>query len=233
MFVKKMFVISVSLLMIITILSGCARNTPTVDPNVKITEIASTVQAELTSIAMLTPSATATPEPTATSAQPTVTPTPTGGTPTSTPTKGVLATGIAGDNAKWLADVTIPDYSLVAPSTSFVKTWTIQNTGTTTWTKDYKLIYLDGLVGENNAVSFNLTKNVAPGEIVDVSANFKSPAANGVYSSFWKMYSASGYVFGELLTMYITVGTNTLTPTTSATTPVPTATTPAPTATGT
>ena len=226
MLLKKVSVIAVSVLMIISILTGCARSTATVDPNVKITEIASTVQAELTSIALLTPSATATPEPTATSAQPTVTPTPTGGTPTSTPTKGVLATGIAGDNTKWLADVTIPDYSLVAPSTSFVKTWSIQNTGTTTWTKDYKLIYLEGLVGENNTVSFNLTKNVAPGETVEVSANFKSPAANGVYSSYWKMYSASGYIFGELLIMYITVGTNTLTPTTSATTPSPTATTP-------
>jgi len=222
MLLKKVSVIAFSVLMIISILTGCARSTATADPNVKITEIASTVQAELTSIALLTPSATATPEPTATSAQPTVTPTPTGATPTSTPTKGVLATGFAGDNAKWLADVTIPDYSLVAPSTSFVKTWSIQNTGTTTWTKDYKLIYLEGLVGENNAVSFNLTKNVAPGETVEVSANFKSPATNGVYSSVWRMYTASGYLFGEVLTMYITVGTSTLTPTASAATVAPT-----------
>ena len=213
MYSKKIQVTIISMILAIGLLAGCRKSTPTVEPSVKITEIAQTVQAELTSIALLTPSATATPQPTVTPTKAPVTSTVAGTTSKATPTIGFIATGSAGDNAKWLADVTIPDYSLIAPSASFVKTWKVQNTGTTTWTKDYKLIYLDGLQGSSNTVSVNLTKSVAPGESVDVSVNFTAPAANGAYSSFWKMYTASGYVFGEVLIMYINVGTGTLTPT--------------------
>jgi hypothetical protein len=217
MFQKKFMVGMVSLFLMMSILTGCAKATPTVDPSVRITEIASTVQAELTSIALLTPSATATPEPTATPTQAPVTPTVSATTPVVTPTISPYLTTTVGDNAKWIEDVSIPDYSLVTPSSTFVKTWSVQNTGTTTWTKDYKLIYLDGLQGSNNTVTVNLTKSVAPGETVDVSVNFTAPASNGLYSSFWKMYTASGYIFGEVLTMYVNVGTSTLTPTVSAT----------------
>lgn len=204
------------IVILLTLLAGCGKATPTVDPSVKITEIASTVQAELTSIALLTPSSTATSEPTITPTQMPVTPTLSASPATATPTRALI-TPISGDNAKWLADVTIPDYSLVAPSSSFVKTWSIQNTGTTTWTKDYKLIYLEGLQGTSNTVTVNLTKEVAPGESVEVSVPFTAPATNGTYSSAWKMYTASGYVFGEVLFMYINVGTSTLTPTLSPT----------------
>ncbi len=221
MFQKKVTVSLISAILIISILAGCGKNTPTVEPSVRITEIASTVQAELTSIALLTPSATATLPPTATSTQAPATST-MAVTPTAvTPTLRYFATGVAGDNAKWLADVTIPDYALVIPSSNFTKTWSIQNTGTTTWTNDYKLIYLEGIQGSNNTVSVNLTKSVAPGETVEVSVNFTAPAANGVYSSFWKMYTATGYIFGEVLIMYITVGTETLTPTVTSATATP------------
>jgi hypothetical protein len=213
---KKIVVSTAIVVIVLSLLAGCGKATPTVDPSAKITEIASTVQAELTSIALLTPSSTATPEPTITPIQTMVTPTLSSSPATATPTKALI-TPISGDNAKWLADVTIPDYSLVAPSSNFVKTWNIQNTGTTTWTKDYKLIYLEGLQGTNNTVTINLTKEVAPGESVDVSVPFTAPATNGTYSSAWKMYTATGYVFGEVLFMYINVGTSTMTPTISPT----------------
>lgn len=214
---RKINIVSMATVVIVLgLLAGCGKATPTVDPSVKITEIASTVQAELTSIALLTPSPTATPESTVTPTRMPVTPTLPTSPVTATPTRAMI-TPISGDNAKWLADVTIPDYSVVAPASSFVKTWSIQNTGTTTWTKDYKLIYLEGLQGTNNTVTVNLSKEVAPGESVEVSVPFTAPATNGTYSSAWKMYTASGYVFGEVLFMYINVGTSTLTPTISPT----------------
>lgn len=218
MFAKKTIVSSVLIMISIILLTACARPTPTVDPSAKITEIASTVQAELTSIALLTPSATATPEPTATSTQAPATPTlDLSAIATSTPTMRPILTGTVSDNSKYISDVTIPDYSVVAPGTTFVKTWLIQNNGKTTWTKEYKLIYLEGLVGSNNTTSVSLTKEVAPGEQIEVSVTFKSPDGNGVYSSYWKMYNASGYIFGEPLSMFITVGTSTLTPTATST----------------
>jgi len=211
---KKITVSSMLVLVSIVLLTACARPAPTVDPSVKITEIASTVQAELTSIALLTPSATATPEPTATSTAAPATPTlDLSAIATSTPTMRPILTGTVSDNAKYISDLTYIDYSVVPPSTTFVKTWLIQNTGKTTWTKDYKLIYLEGMLGANNTTSVSLTKDVAPGEQIEVSVTFKSPDSNGVYSSFWKMYNASGYIFGEVLSMVITVGNTTPTPT--------------------
>lgn len=218
MLTRKFLVSSMVFFTAITMLTACARPTPTVDPSVRITEIASTVQAELTSIALLTPSATPTLEPTATNTPAPATPTlDLSAMPTSTATMRPILTGTVSDNSKYISDVTIPDYSLVTPATTIVKTWLIQNNGKTTWTKDYKLIYLEGLVGANNTTSVSLTKDVAPGEQVEVSVTFKSPDANGVYSSYWKMYNAAGYIFGEPLSMFITVGTSTLTPTLSAT----------------
>lgn len=56
------------------LLSACAAK-PTEDPNLKTTQIAATVQAELTQIALLTPSATPTLEATATPTQAPATPT--------------------------------------------------------------------------------------------------------------------------------------------------------------
>ncbi len=218
MFTKKIAVSSMLILMSVILLTACAKATPTVDPSLKITEIASTVQAELTSIALLTPSATATLEPTATSTKAPATPTlNVSSITTSTPTMRPVLTGTVPDSAKYISDVTIPDYSVIAPATTFVKTWLIQNDGKTTWTKDYKLFWLEGLTGANTTTSVSLTKDVAPGEQIEISVTFKSPDATGVSSSYWKMYNASGYLFGEPLSMFITVGTSTLTPTVTST----------------
>lgn len=215
---KKIAVSSLLILMSITLLTSCAKATPTVDPSAKITEIASTVQAELTSIALLTPSATATLEPTATNTQAPATATlDLSAIATSTPTMRPILTGTVSDDAKYISDVNYPDYSIVAPATTFVKTWMIQNTGKTTWTKEYKLIYLEGMLGANSGTSVSLTKAVAPGEQIEVSVTFKSPDANGIYNSYWKMYNASGFIFGEVLSMIITVGNTTVTPTVTST----------------
>jgi outer membrane murein-binding lipoprotein Lpp len=207
MFAKKNIAIIGMVILSIIILTGCRNASPTTDPNLKITEIASTVQAELTKISALTPSATPTIDATATPKKKTKTPTPIGTLATAKPTKTPTPPGAAtADDAKWIADVTIPDFSTLSPGQKFIKTWTIQNTGTTTWNKNYSLIYLEGLIGENNTISVKLTKDVLPGEQYDVSVNFVAPASNGLYPSYWKMYSASGYPFGEVLSMKFYVG---------------------------
>ena len=190
-------------------LSGCAK--PTEDPSVRITQIAMTVQAEITQNALLTPSPTATftPAPTAT-----ITPTPTlSGSPTPAATRAVVVNPSSGDNAIYMDDVTIPDGTVVTAGSTFVKTWKVKNTGTTTWTKDYQLIYLDGVMGTDSLQAVKLTAPVAPGETVDISVNFTAPEVNGSYISYWKMYSAAGFVFGEALNVQFVVGTPSVTPT--------------------
>lgn len=208
----------VVILLSLTILAACAAK-PTEDPTLKITQIAATVQAELTQNALLTPSSTPTPEPTATPTMepptPTVGVTLTTAAPTFTPTIAPVNTG---DNSKFLGDVNYPDGTVVEPGLTFTKTWKFQNTGSTTWTKDYSIMYLQGsLQGAGNALSFKLDKEVKPGETVEVSATFTAPTVAGRYTSVWKMYTASGYLFGEYASIDITVGTVTPGPTSEVT----------------
>lgn len=208
MFTKKKFGGLLTIILTVVLLTACAAK-PTVDPNQKSTEIYATVQAELTQIALLTPSATATLEPTATPTQapptPTVETTPASPTPTVKPTS---APGITGDNSVFVDDVNYPDGTIVSPGTSFTKTWNFRNNGSTTWTTDYSIIYLEGnLQGAGGVTYFKLTKAVEPGQTAQISAKFTAPTANGRYSSVWKLYSASGYPFGEYASIDITVGT--------------------------
>ncbi|MHC1740850.1 MAG: NBR1-Ig-like domain-containing protein [Anaerolineaceae bacterium] len=201
------------------LLSACAPATPTVDPNAEITKIANTVQAQLTQISLLTPSATATPQPSATPTKIPATATPSG--PTLTPTKTAfptLAGGTKGDNSKFAGDITVPDGTIFTAGTTFTKTWAFTNTGNTTWTKDYKLIYLDGnITGKNGVLSVNLPGDIKPGETLKISVDFLAPAANATYTSYWRLYSASGSLFGEPCNIVFAVGVAATTPTISPT----------------
>src|SRR4030042_441614 len=67
-----------------------------------------------------------------------------------TPTAQVSATSApvpttsGADRAIYVADVTIPDGTVIAPGAAFVKTWKLQNAGTTTWTTSYSLVFIRG-----------------------------------------------------------------------------------------
>lgn len=191
-------------------LAGCSQDSKEEQANQKMTEVAGTVQAELTMVSALTPSVTPTLQPTATSTPQPVTPTLStplaGGTPTLN-----LATSSSGDDARYDADITIPDGSMVKPGVSFQKTWSVLNSGTTTWSKDYQLIYVDGVQGTD--MSVKLSKTVAPGEKAQVTVNFIAPTTLGSYTSWWQMYTATGYRFGEQLSVVFVVGNETPTPT--------------------
>lgn len=204
---------------LIFLLTACSKTTPTEDPNLKITEIAATVQAELTKVSALTPSVTSTSTPNPATATPTL-----GAQMTSPTATKLLSTGISGDNAAFGADITIPDGSLVLPGSTFVKTWSIVNTGTTTWNKNYQLMYIQGQQDAKGALFVKITEDVAPGASTNVSVTFTAPSAVGTYTSYWKMYSANGYSFGEQVSLLYTVSTETPTPTATGATPTLTAT---------
>lgn len=210
---NKAITISIIVAIFSLTLMGCSRSSKEEQANQKMTEIAGTVQAELTMVSALTPSVTPTPLPTATATPKPVTPT------LSTPLAGgtpivSLGTASSGDDAQYDADITIPDGSMVKPGVSFQKTWSVLNSGTTTWSKDYQLIYVDGLQGKEMSVKLN--KTVAPGEKAQVSIDFIAPTTLGSYTSWWQMYNASGYRFGEQLSVVFVVGNETPTPTSNA-----------------
>src|SRR6185436_19802323 len=104
---------------------------------------------------------------------PPLTPTP---TPYASPPPTIAPAGC--DKASFVADVTVPDGTLFAPNTTFIKTWRLKNAGTCTWTNAYKLVFYDG-AQMSAPTSINIPANVARGQTVDLTVNMVSPASAG------------------------------------------------------
>jgi hypothetical protein len=224
---KRTYLLIVAVLTLLFALSACGTATPTEDPALKITSIAATVQAEITQTALAMPTSTPTLTPTATATLSLVTPTLQA--PFSTATKSAFSE--TGDNAKFDQDITIPDGSIIKPGATFNKTWSLINSGTTTWTTDYQLVYVYG--PQTSVMNVKISKSVAPGEAIQITVPFVAPTVNGSYTSWWQMYSATGYFFGDQVSVVFNVGNETATPTslTPAVTATGTLTTATPTAT--
>ncbi len=113
--------------------------------------------------------------------------------PSLTPLAPTLA--VPCDRAAWVKDITVPDGTVFGANTSFVKTWRLRNDGTCTWTTGYKLVFVNGDAMSAPA-SIALTGSVAPGQEVELSVPFVSPAVNGTYKSNWKLQNTFGASFG-------------------------------------
>lgn len=125
----------------------------------------------------LTPTATEIP-PTATHLPPTPTPTP-----------------IPCNWAKFITDVTVKDGTVFPPNAMFTKTWRLENVGSCSWTRDYKLVFDRGArMGGPKAVQIG--KIVDPGETVDLSVDLISPLEPGDYRGYWKLSTPGGTEFG-------------------------------------
>lgn len=167
----------------VLILSACnlPSTSPTPEPNVVFTAAALTVQAQSTQLAPFI-------TPTLPPVQPTNTvaiASPTLAIPTVT--RSVPPTA-ACDQAQFMKDVTIPDGSVIAPGTTFKKTWRLKNIGTCTWS-GYQLVFESG---ESMSAVPDPIGSVAPGQEVDVSVTFTAPTVNKTYRSYWRVRNASG-----------------------------------------
>ncbi|HEU0296915.1 MAG TPA: NBR1-Ig-like domain-containing protein, partial [Anaerolineales bacterium] len=97
--------------------------------------------------------------------------------------------------AKFISDVTVSDGTYFPSGAPFTKTWRLQNIGTCTWTTSYSLGYYSG--EQMGAVSsVNLPRQVAPGEMVDISLNMIAPQTGGYHDGTWIMRDASSVRFG-------------------------------------
>jgi hypothetical protein len=207
------------------VLSACRPSAPVeptatqLDPNLVYTAAAETAQARLTENAQVTPTQptpTFTPEPSPT---PSPTPQETEETPEATLVPTVASIPVTADNAAYVSDVTIPDGTVIAAGASFVKTWKITNSGSTTWQTTYALVHVsDNLLGAESPVP--LTVQVTPNQSVDISVEMVAPTTNGSYRGYWRMRNAQGQYFGDTIYVDIVVGT------TSSSTQAPTAVSP-------
>ncbi len=103
-----------------------------------------------------------------------------------TPSQGV-------DEARFVADVTVEDGTVVQPGQPFTKTWRIRNSGTTTWGAGYELVFVrdDRMQGPQSVP----LPAAAPGQTVDVSVILTAPSRPGLHRSTWKPRNAGGKFF--------------------------------------
>lgn len=157
--------------------------TPTVDPASMVATIAAPTP---------TPTDPATAAPAA--AQP-ATPGQAATTPAAGATQAAPPASAGADAALYVTDVTIPDGTTFAPGETFEKVWRIQNSGSTTWTSAYSLVFIDGeLMGAQTAIP--LADEVAPGEEIEITVAMTAPEKAGIYTGYWKMTTANGKLFG-------------------------------------
>jgi hypothetical protein len=97
--------------------------------------------------------------------------------------------------ASFVADVTVPDNSVIPAGTSFVKTWRLRNSGTCTWKPSYSVVFVSGAqMGAPSPVY--LPHTVLPGATVDVSAPMIAPMTPGTYRGNWMLSTSGGLLFG-------------------------------------
>lgn len=140
-------------------------------------------------------------------------------TPAAEPTTET-ATDTPGDtasctpDANFVADVTIPDGTLVEPGETITKTWRIRNSGTCTWDSSYTWEQLNFGETKLNAAaeSTPLTGEIAPGQTYDLSVSLTLAADAAVGSSQvarFQMRSGAGDLFGThpFASIFAAVGT--------------------------
>jgi hypothetical protein len=201
---KRKMIIALSLIGILMLSSCGKKNTQgTISPDILIA-VGQTLTAQYTPVAD-----TATPAPTETA-------TPLGSATISVPTVMSYSTATSScDNAAYVADVTIPDGSIVAKSATFTKTWTLRNNGNCTWSSTYKLKYFSG--DQLGGASVQVGESVAPGGTTNLSISMTAPSTAGTYTGYWRMVNDAGTFFGEPVSVKIVVASVTTTTTTTVT----------------
>jgi predicted small lipoprotein YifL len=193
--IRKNILVLVALVLVSMAFTACGSKEPEIDINAQKTGFAQTAEVQATMTAQAQPTLTPTPEITLTS---TPTETPTGGTPTATqsatPTgaTATVATGGA-DAAAWRANDP-PDNTVFAPGEEFTVTWTIENTGTSTWSTGYFIKFYSG--SQMHAPDeVYLPYAVPPGTNVQISVDFTAPDTEGTKRSDWILKNANDETF--------------------------------------
>jgi hypothetical protein len=115
--------------------------------------------------------------------------------PASTP-----ATAGCTDSVRFLADVTVPDGTVLGPNERFAKTWRVRNAGSCDWA-GYRVVYVRG---EPMAERDQPIPDTPAGQELEISVEMTSPDRPGDYRGYWQVQSPDGANLGTL-TCVITV----------------------------
>lgn len=189
------------------LLSACGGSAAPIEPPVDVaavrTSAASTVEARFTlTAAAFTPTP---PPPTETAATDEPEATPTATSPVIAVVTNAEGTQVElCDNLTYVADVTIPDGTIMSPGQDFIKTWRVRNTGACPWGAGYVLAYA-GYTIPMSGQFIAMTEVIQPGQEVEVSVQFTAPSQAGEYLSAWTMRNPQGVTFPQVVFVKIIV----------------------------
>jgi hypothetical protein len=194
---------------LLLLLSGCgsANASPTLNVSAIFTSAYQTISAQqVTQLALTPPTNTALPTSLPTLPPPSPLPT----IAFASPTLGGVAQ--ACDNSAYVADITIPDGTIMTPGQKFEKKWKIQNTGSCTWNTSYRLAFDSGELMGGAPVAIIVP--VPPGNQSDIAVNLTAPTSAGTFTGTWRMQDSNNQPFGSFITVVIKVGSggDTITP---------------------
>ncbi|XP_077151654.1 protein ILRUN isoform X3 [Ranitomeya variabilis] len=103
----------------------------------------------------------------------------------------------------FVEDVTIGEGESVPPDTQFTKTWRVQNTGSEAWPPGVCLRYVGG--DQFGHVNMVLVRSLDTQEMTDVSVPMCSPNRPGMYQGQWRMCTATGLYYGDVIWVILSV----------------------------
>ena len=121
-------------------------------------------------------------------------------TATATTTEEVAAECLS---ARYLKDVTVPDYTRMERGQTFIKTWLVQNSGSCDWPASTELVAAYSQLGGVGRVPVG---PVAVGETVEISIELTVPDADGTFDGLWSLWADGKEIPGGKLTAVIRVG---------------------------
>ncbi|HCU80136.1 MAG: hypothetical protein CL789_03715 [Chloroflexi bacterium] len=134
----------------------------------------------------------------------TLTPNNTSSPPTISPTFTLISPKKPCTNdAMFVTDLTIPDFTKLEPDKPISKLWQIRNTGTCSWGPGYSVVFKEG-----HAMTAKLQHALYPAQ-PDANAiiqiDMTTPSSPGDYQGYWLLYDPDGIMFGHKLFIKITV----------------------------
>ncbi len=122
-----------------------------------------------------------------------------------TPTQTLSPTAViaCANDSTFDSDITAPDGAQFLPGQTFVKKWSVKNSGTCGWGPGYRLVQVSGdALGAPNELALYPAK---AGTTAIFEVPMTAPAAPGVYDSRWQARDPDGKLFGNFVTVTIEV----------------------------
>lgn len=126
---------------------------------------------------------------------PSATPLPPTATPAPRGTVNPLTAPVTGESMFEFVSETVPDGTRFQPGQTFSKTWTYRNEGPLKWTRGYAFLRISSQPADaalESPAQVDFTRDVSPGQDVELTVNFTAPQEPGIYSVVYQIMNERG-----------------------------------------